>query len=87
MFKKTQNRLVTLNVIVFILLLYGLGSALYWTMQYQLYTKADKELLKIASRLSDAPPPHPKLERKRFPDVDRRIVFLFWNGQGQILGK
>lgn len=95
MFKKTQNRLVTLNVIVFMILLYGLGSALYFSMQYNLYSQVDRELQRAvfqmnqgpAGPMPQAPFSHLKLERKRFGDVDRRIVFLFWDERGEFLAK
>ncbi|MFY0544992.1 sensor histidine kinase [Brevibacillus sp. H7] len=87
MFRKTQIRLVTLNVIVFVLLLYGLGSALYFSMQYRLFSQVDRELQRIANRMEQGPPPHFRPDFKRLPDVDRRIVFLLWDDQGQILSK
>ncbi len=87
MFRKTRIRLVTLNVIVFVLLLYGLGSALYFSMQYRLFSQVDRELQRIAFRIEQGPPPHFRLDFKRLPDVDRRIVFLLWDEQGQILSK
>ncbi|RNB87042.1 sensor histidine kinase [Brevibacillus fluminis] len=97
MFKKTQNRLVILNVIVFMVLLYGLGSALYFSMQYNLYSQVDRELQRAVFQMNQgpalqgpmpsAPLSHLKLERKRFGDVDRRIVFLFWGPHDQFLAK
>lgn len=97
MFKKTQNRLVILNVIVFMVLLYGLGSALYFSMQYNLYSRVDRELQRAVFQMNQgpsqqgpipsAPLSHLKLERKRFGDVDRRIVFLFWGENGKFLAK
>jgi two-component system sensor histidine kinase CiaH len=87
MFRKTRIRLVTLNVMVFILLLNGLGSALYFSIQYRLYSQVDRELQWIAKRMEQGPPPHFRFEFKRPPDVDRRIVFLLWDERGEILGK
>jgi signal transduction histidine kinase len=87
MFRRTRIRLVTLNVIVFILLLNGLGAAVYFTMKYRLFSQVDGELEKIANRIYSTQLAHPKLDRIRWPDVDRRIVFLMWDDQGGILGK
>ncbi|USG66893.1 HAMP domain-containing histidine kinase [Brevibacillus ruminantium] len=86
MFKKTRIRLVILNVIVFVILLNGLGSALYFSMQYRLISQVDKELIRAGKRLAQAPPPFLKADRKRFPDVDRRIIFLLWDDKGGLIG-
>ncbi|NGQ97379.1 HAMP domain-containing histidine kinase [Brevibacillus sp. SYP-B805] len=89
MFRKTQIRLVTLNVIVFVLLLNGLGTALYASIHYRLFSQVDQELLQIGKRVSQAPLPVPMLrfERRKGPNMDRRIVVLLWDERGQIYRK
>ncbi|GAA4710899.1 sensor histidine kinase [Brevibacillus fulvus] len=93
MFRKTQIRLVMLNVIVVILLLNGLGGAFYFTMKYRLYLQVDGELTRIAAHMKDAPippmrmDPPLRLDRKKWLDFDRRIILLMWDGNYQMLGK
>ncbi len=79
--------MVTLNILVFVLLLNALGIALYMSMQHRLFSQVDRELQQIAKRVGEGPPPHLRLERRRPPDVDRRIVFLLWDQQGQLITK
>jgi two-component system sensor histidine kinase CiaH len=87
MFRKTRIRLVTLNVIVFVLLLNGLGSALYLSIQYRLYSQVDRELSHIGKRIEQGQMPFFRPDRKKLPDVDRRIVFLLWDERGEIISK
>ncbi|MFP3391309.1 sensor histidine kinase [Brevibacillus sp. SIMBA_040] len=97
MFQKTRIRLVTLNVIVVFLLLNGLGSAVYYTMQYRLYSQVDRELQKVTERLIVDPLPrlqrvneeafpYNRQERKKFGELERRYVLLVWNEQGEVMG-
>jgi two-component system sensor histidine kinase CiaH len=97
MFQKTRIRLVTLNVIVMLLLLNGLGSAVYFTMKYRLYSQVDQEMAKMAQRLTldpipriqpvnEDPFPYNRIERKRFSEMDRKYVLLVWDGQGEVIG-
>lgn len=85
MFKKTRIRLVLLNVIVFVILLNGLGCALYFSMQYRLYSQVDEELERAEKRLTQIPLVLFKFERKRLPDVDRRIGMLLWDDRGGLI--
>lgn len=87
MFKKTRIRLVILNTIVFVLLLNALGSALYFSIQYRLFSQVDRELVRSGKWFVQVPPPFLKPERKRLPDVDRRIVFLLWDDRGGLISK
>ncbi|MEJ8548471.1 sensor histidine kinase [Brevibacillus borstelensis] len=87
MFKKTRIRLVILNTIVFVLLLNALGSALYFSIQYRLFSQVDRELVRSGKWFAQAPPPFLKPERKRLADVDRRIVFLLWDDRGGLISK
>jgi two-component system, OmpR family, sensor histidine kinase CiaH len=87
MFRKTRIRLVTLNVIVFVLLLNGLGGALYASMQYRLYAQVDAELKQIGKRLLFDPFPFFRAEKRRMLDVDRRMVFLLWDDRGELIRK
>jgi signal transduction histidine kinase len=87
MFKKTRIRLVILNVIVFVLLLNGLGTVLYLSMKYRLYAQVDRELQLVGNRIANDRFPFLPPERKRMSDVDRRTVFLLWDERGQILRK
>ncbi|MGG1660399.1 sensor histidine kinase [Brevibacillus sp. NRS-1366] len=97
MFQKTRIRLVTLNVIVVFLLLNGLGSAVYYTMKYRLYSQVDRELEKVTQRMVVDPLPrlqrvnedsfpYNRLERKKFGELERRYVLLAWDGLGQVIG-
>lgn len=97
MFQKTRIRLVTLNVIVVFLLLNGLGSAVYYTMQYRLYSQVDRELEKVTERLIVDPLPrlqrvnedafpYNRQERKKFGELERRYVLLVWDGSGEVMG-
>lgn len=86
MFRKTRIRLVLFNAIVLILLLNGLGSAVYFSMKYRLYSQADGKLLQIAKHIRDTPFPFLKMERKRWSEIDRRTIVLFWDKEGQIIG-
>lgn len=97
MFQKTRIRLVALNVIVVFLLLNGLGSAVYFTMKYRLYSQVDHELSKVAQRLmvdplprlqriNEDPFPYNRSERKKFSDLDRRYALIVWDGLGQVIG-
>lgn len=97
MFQKTRIRLVTLNVIVVFLLLNGLGSAVYFTMKYRLYSQVDRELTKVAQRLTidplprlqkinEDPFPYNRSERKKFNELDRRYALIAWDGLGQVIG-
>ncbi len=88
MFKKTQIRLVTLNVIVFVLLFTALGATLYFFMKVHLYTQADRELMQIVSRTTREDQWRLLFTtKKRERGVDRRIVFLFWDQYGMVLKK
>ncbi|QRG68013.1 sensor histidine kinase [Brevibacillus choshinensis] len=97
MFQKTRIRLVTLNVIVVFLLLNALGSAVYFTMKYRLYSQVDRELTKVAQRLTIDPLPrlqrinedlfpYNRTERKKFNEMDRRYALIAWDGVGQVIG-
>jgi signal transduction histidine kinase len=97
MFQKTRIRLVTLNVIVVFLLLNGLGSAVYFTMKYRLYSQVDRELTKVAQRLTtdplprlqrpnEDPFPYNRSERKKYNELDRRYALIVWDGLGQVIG-
>ncbi|MDC0765301.1 MULTISPECIES: sensor histidine kinase [Brevibacillus] len=97
MFRKTRIRLVTLNVVVVLLLLNGLGSAVYYTMKYRLYSQVDREMTKVSQRLAvdslprlhrieDDPFPFNRQERKKFNDLDRRYVLLVWDSFGRVIG-
>ncbi|MFD2369499.1 sensor histidine kinase [Brevibacillus sp. GCM10020057] len=97
MFQKTRIRLVALNVIVVFLLLNGLGSAVYYTMKYRLYSQVDRELTKVAQRLINDPLPrlqrinddlfpYNRIERKKFNELDRRYALIVWDGMGQVIG-
>lgn len=97
MFQKTRIRLVTLNVIVVFLLLNGLGSAVYYTMKYRLYSQVDRELEKVTQRIVVDPLPrlqrvnedsfpYNRLERKKFGELERKYVLLVWDGLGQLMG-
>ena len=97
MFQKTRIRLVTLNVIVVFLLLNGLGSAVYYTMKYRLYSQVDRELEKVTERLIVDPLPrlqrvnedafpYNRQERKKFGELERRYVLLVWDGSGEVMG-
>ncbi|MDR9505374.1 sensor histidine kinase [Brevibacillus agri] len=97
MFRKTRIRLVTLNVVVVFLLLNALGSAVYYTMKYRLYSQVDRELEKVSQRLTvdplprlqrinDDPFPYNRLERKKYMDLDRRYALLVWDSFGRVIG-
>jgi len=97
MFQKTRFRLVALNAIVVFLLLNGLGTAVFFTVKIRLYSQVDWELEKAAQRLLHNPLPrlHPvnedmypydRQERKKFAEMDRRLVLLVWDKSGKILG-
>lgn len=97
MFQKTRIRLVTLNVIVVFLLLNGLGSAVYYTMKYRLYSQVDRELEKVTQRVivdplprlqrvNEESYPYNRLERKKFGELERKYVLLVWDGLGQLMG-
>ncbi|WP_432775868.1 ATP-binding protein [Brevibacillus gelatini] len=97
MFRKTRIRLVTLNVIVVFLLLNALGSAVYYTMKYRLYSQVDRELAKVSQRLTIDPLPrlhrinedslpYNRLERKKYMDLDRRYALLVWDSFGRVIG-
>ncbi|MGG4493517.1 sensor histidine kinase [Brevibacillus reuszeri] len=97
MFQKTRIRLVALNVIVVFLLLNILGSAVYYTMKYRLYSQVDRELEKVTQRLIVDPLPrlqrvdedafpYNRQERKKFGELERRYVLLVWDGSGEVMG-
>ncbi|MED1795555.1 sensor histidine kinase [Brevibacillus nitrificans] len=97
MFQKTRIRLVTLNVIVVFLLLNGLGSAVYFTMKYRLYSQVDRELTKVAQRLMVDPLPrlqrnnedqypYNRMDRKKFNEMDRRYALIAWDSLGTVIG-
>lgn len=87
MFRKTRIRLVILNVMVFVLLLNGLGYALYFSMQYRLHAQADRELQKVGTRLGHNPYPFLRLEKRRWSDEDWRMVTILRDKDGEIVGK
>ncbi|MGN7471031.1 sensor histidine kinase [Brevibacillus sp. SAFN-007a] len=97
MFRKTRIRLVTLNVIVVFLLLNALGSAVYYTMKYRLYSQVDRELTKVSQRLTVDPLPrlqrinddpflYNRLDRKKYMELDRRYGLLVWDSFGRVIG-
>lgn len=97
MFRKTRIRLVTLNVLVVLLLLNGLGSAVYFTMKIRMYSQVDRELAKMSKRLTTEPfpriqringesYPYNRTERKKYADLDRRVVLLVWDAKGEVIG-
>jgi len=87
MFKKTRIRLVILNVLVFVLLLNGLGCALYFTIQFRLLNQVDRELLNVATRMANSPFPYLRLEKRRWSDEDWRMVTILRDRHGEIVGK
>lgn len=87
MFKKTRIRLVILNVLVFVILLNGLGCALYFSMQYRLISQVDRELLSVGTRLAHSPFPFLRLEKRRWSDEDWRMVTILRDRHGEIIGK
>ncbi len=86
MFRKTRIRLVILNVMVFVLLLNGLGCALYFSIQYRLHAQVDRELQKVGTRMAHHPFPFLKQEKRRWSDEDWRMVTILRDKQGAIVG-
>ncbi|PWK16449.1 sensor histidine kinase [Tumebacillus permanentifrigoris] len=83
MFKKTKLRLVVLNTIVFFLLLNGFGATLYLYTKERLYSQMDVMLQEQAQHFL-----HEKNGDRRPPggerEAERRVVYVFWDEQGQM---
>lgn len=85
MFRKTRIRLVLFNAIVLVLLLNALGSAVYFSMKFTLYSQVDMKLQQIAKHMRETKIFFPKGEKRRLIAPDHRIITLFWKDKGQLI--
>jgi two-component system sensor histidine kinase CiaH len=88
MFNHIRRRLVILNAVVFLLILFVLSSLLYAHMRYRLYHEVDEILRMAESRLQSH---HNLSELLRSNDQDsqkyERTTYLFWDARGQLIGQ
>ncbi|KMN43243.1 sensor histidine kinase [Bacillus sp. LK2] len=85
MFKKTKIQLVTLNTIVFSLILCAFGVVLYLYMNHSIYTEVDSKLNSVFKEIQQEGMRHVVKEHDSKRESERKIVYLVWGENGQFL--
>jgi two-component system sensor histidine kinase CiaH len=83
MFHKIRRRLVMLNTIVFFIILCTFGVVLYFYMHQVLLSSIDERLTSISEKLERGDFREIVSEHDR--DSERRVVYLFWDKQGNLI--
>ncbi|PFA58603.1 sensor histidine kinase [Bacillus sp. AFS015896] len=85
MFKKTKIQLVTLNTIVFSLILCVFGIVLYVYMNHIIYAEIDSKLKSMSNEIQQEGMKHVVLEHESRRESERKIVYLVWDKKGNFV--
>ncbi|WJE23172.1 sensor histidine kinase [Bacillus cereus] len=85
MFKKTKIQLVTLNTVVFSLILCIFGIILYMYMNHIIYAQIDSKLYSVSKEIQQEGMNHIIKEHDSKRESERKIVYLIWNKNGQFI--
>ncbi|HDX9588010.1 TPA: HAMP domain-containing histidine kinase [Bacillus pseudomycoides] len=85
MFKKTKLQLVTLNTVVFSLILCIFGVVLYVYMNHIIYKEVDSKLNSVSEEIQQEGMKHVVLEHESRRELERKIVYLIWDENGHFI--
>lgn len=85
MFKKTKIQLVTLNTVVFSLILCIFGIILYMYMNHIIYAQIDSKLYSVSKEIQQEGMNHIIKEHDSKREAERKIVYLIWDKNGQFI--
>ncbi|MFD0771823.1 sensor histidine kinase [Bacillus sp. CGMCC 1.60114] len=85
MFKKTKIQLVTLNTVVFSLILCVFGVVLYVYMNHFIYTEIDSKLAGVSEEIQQEGMKHVLKEHESKRESERKTVYLVWDENGHFI--
>ncbi|MGF9966881.1 sensor histidine kinase [Bacillus rhizoplanae] len=85
MFKKTKMQLVTLNTVVFSLILCVFGVVLYVYMNHFIYTEIDSKLAGVSEEIQQEGMKHVLKEHESKRESERKTVYLVWDENGHFI--
>ncbi|PEA53930.1 two-component sensor histidine kinase [Bacillus pseudomycoides] len=85
MFKKTKIQLVTLNTIVFSLILCVFGVVLYVYMNHVIYAEVDSKLNSVSKEIQQEGMKRVVKEHDSKRESERKIVYLVWDEKGHFV--
>ncbi|MGG2065601.1 sensor histidine kinase [Bacillus sp. S14(2024)] len=85
MFKKTKMQLVTLNTVVFSLILCVFGVVLYVYMNHFIYTEIDSKLASVSEEIQQEGMKHVLKEHESKRESERKTVYLVWDENGHFI--
>ncbi|WP_339063015.1 hypothetical protein [Tepidibacillus marianensis] len=83
MFRRTRIRLVSMFTLIFFVILCAFGFVLYLYMDHLVYADVNNKLLDSATKILQGDFQEIREEHDR--STERRIVYLFWDKNGQLL--
>ncbi|HDX9577355.1 TPA: HAMP domain-containing histidine kinase [Bacillus pseudomycoides] len=85
MFKKTKIQLVTLNTVVFSLILCIFGIVLYVYMNHIIYSEIDSKLSSVSKEIQQEGMKRVVKEHDSKREAERKIVYLVWDENGHFV--
>ncbi|MFD3449660.1 sensor histidine kinase [Microbacteriaceae bacterium 4G12] len=85
MFKKTKIQLVTLNTVIFSLILCVFGVVLYVYMNHIIHMDIDSKLYSKSEEIQQEGIKHVIREQNSKHDAERKMVYLFWDENGHFI--
>ena len=86
MFKRTRQRLVILNALVFFILLNLLGGMAYFYTKYSLYHQVDHTILEKKYHLINDQDDIVESELSPEREENHRLAYLLWDKNGKLYG-